>query len=451
MADISGYTRIIKNEERGEHVRDAIVSALNAMNEIGGNASTLEGHPASYFAPTDLFNALEYQVGLVSDVLIAIESGLNALKFDMGPKTLYASGGTFTIDCSGVRGPDNLTTENFYFIINGASSASGVGSWQPTATYDPTTFTYTYTWGAMSADVTVEVWIIKPAKFGNNMAKSPLNVTENGVYDPGQWASYGPVTVNVPNSVAAVDLLATDNGRDYYPPDGKTFKKVTVNVPDVTKPKSITENGVYYASQEGVTGYSRVDVTIPMQIIGDHKDIRQNGLYKAKVEDNVDGYAEVYVDVTPSPKPIYLGSQWSKNVVAPIDISKGARIVFTDTANDWSSFASAVFVRDDSTNSIVLKLNGTTTGGIMIFVASRDQLIHGSTASDDTLIDELYADTSNYRIFGPHTYADEIMTLPIRGNGKFVYVTVASGASDITNTVRDDTLDGGCNIDISVM
>jgi hypothetical protein len=87
----------------------------------------------------------------------------------------------------------------------------------------------------------------------------------------------------------------------------------------------------------------------------------------------------------------------------------------------------------------------------MIFVASRDQLIHGSTASDDTLIDELYADTSNYRIFGPHAYTDEIMTLPIRGNGKFVYVTVASGASDITNTVRDDTLDGGCNIDISVM
>lgn len=449
MADISGYTRIIKNADRGEHVRDAIVSALDAMNEIGGNAATLEGHPASYFAPQELFNVLEDQVGLVSDVLIAIENGLNALKFDMGPQTLSTSGGSFTIDCSGVRGADNLSTENFYFIINGATSASGSGSWQPTAAYDKTTFQYTYTWGAMSADVTVEVWIIKPAKFGNDMAKSPLDVTENGTYDPGAWGSYGPVRVNVPNALTAVELLATANG-EYRPAVGRSYKKVTVNVPTTVKPKKITANGVYFANQDNVTGYDRVEVTIPEQIIGDHKEIRQNGLYKAKLEDNIDGYAEVLVNVSTSRKPIYLGTTWDKNTTTPTDSANGAHIAFNDTDNDWSNFSSVIFARDKSNAEAHITLNGDIGTSTMIFVTARDTLDIGATESDESLIAEMYADANNHRIFGARSFNNEEIPVTLPSTGSFIYILVASGATSASDTTYDHTKNGSCDIDISI-
>jgi len=51
MANISSYIRAIELAARGEEVRDAIINALTAINEQGtGNADTLEGHAASYFA-----------------------------------------------------------------------------------------------------------------------------------------------------------------------------------------------------------------------------------------------------------------------------------------------------------------------------------------------------------------------------------------------------------------
>ena len=139
MADISAYLRTIREAEKGEAVRDAITGALNDMNLIGGNASTLDGHPASYFATASLFNALIGQVGEVDDVLVAIENGLNALKYDMGNYTLSGEGGTFTVDCTGIKGYDNLDTSKFYFELTGAGGSKPSGSWTPTQSYDSST------------------------------------------------------------------------------------------------------------------------------------------------------------------------------------------------------------------------------------------------------------------------------------------------------------------------
>lgn len=51
MANIAQYVNAIYRESRGEGVRDAIVRALQAINNEGtGNASSLDGHGASYYA-----------------------------------------------------------------------------------------------------------------------------------------------------------------------------------------------------------------------------------------------------------------------------------------------------------------------------------------------------------------------------------------------------------------
>lgn len=50
MANISSYISAIETASRGEQVRDAIIQALNAMNNQGGNASSLDGHAADDYA-----------------------------------------------------------------------------------------------------------------------------------------------------------------------------------------------------------------------------------------------------------------------------------------------------------------------------------------------------------------------------------------------------------------
>lgn len=57
MADISAYIKRIESAVRGEDVRDAIIDALNAIND-GGNVLSLNGHPASYFVTKAQFDAV---------------------------------------------------------------------------------------------------------------------------------------------------------------------------------------------------------------------------------------------------------------------------------------------------------------------------------------------------------------------------------------------------------
>lgn len=54
MAEISTFLNTIKTASRGEEVRDAIISALKAINTDGtDNTSLVNGHSADYFATND--------------------------------------------------------------------------------------------------------------------------------------------------------------------------------------------------------------------------------------------------------------------------------------------------------------------------------------------------------------------------------------------------------------
>ena len=304
MADISGYTRIISEAERGEGVRDAIVDALEAMNTYGGNASTLEGHPASYFATASLFSTLIGQVGEVDDVLIAIENGLNALKYNMGEYTLSGEGGTFTVDCTVIKGYDNLDTSKFYFELLGGSGSHPIGSWTPQQSYNGQTGVFTYTWGAMSADIRVKLWVVKPTKTAIGTGVTELYVTANGTFDAGDHAAYNPVIVQVPNTLDTRRLTQdiNQNGSYHFTPEPNTAfsdANINVNVPEKKlATKEITENGVYRAIDEEpvADGYGIVTVNVDQKIIADEKTITANGTYDS-IDEGLDGYEKVIVNV----------------------------------------------------------------------------------------------------------------------------------------------------------
>lgn len=307
MADISGYIRIINEAEKGEAVRDAITGALEEMNTYGGNASTLENHPASYFATATFFTTVAEQVGEVDDVLIAIENGLNALKYDMGEHTLDGSGGSFTVDCTGIKGYDNLDISKFYFEILGGSDASQAGNWTPSQSYNPETGVFTYSWGALSNNIRVKLWIIKPTHTTVGVQVQPLVITENGNWDAGNNAAYNPVTIRVPNVIDVRKLTQsiTKNGVFKFTPEPNTgFNEVEIHVNVPTPPekvlvtKTFTENGTYRAIDEepAADGYGIVTVNVDQKIIADEKAITANGTYDS-IDEGLDGYGKVIVNV----------------------------------------------------------------------------------------------------------------------------------------------------------
>lgn len=307
MADISGYIRIINEAEKGEAVRDAIIGALEEMNTYGGNASTLENHPASYFATATFFTAVAEQVGEVDDVLIAIENGLNALKYDMGEFTLSGSGGSFTVDCTGIKGYDNLDVSKFYFEILGGSDATQAGNWTPTQSYNQETGVFSYSWGALSSNINVRLWIVKPTHTTVGVQVQPLVITENGNWDAGNNAAYNPVTIRVPNVIDVRKLTQsiTKNGVFTFTPEPNTgFSEVTLHV-EVPMPRekviinqTFTENGTYRAIDEEpvADGYGIVTVNVDQKIIADEKTITANGTYDS-IDEGLDGYEKVIVNV----------------------------------------------------------------------------------------------------------------------------------------------------------
>ena len=73
MANISSHIAAIQSASRGEQVRDAIVDALNAVNNQGGNASELDGYPADDYAKKEWVRIyVQNQLGVVASRLDGI-------------------------------------------------------------------------------------------------------------------------------------------------------------------------------------------------------------------------------------------------------------------------------------------------------------------------------------------------------------------------------------------
>ena len=91
-----------------------------------------------------------------------------------------------------------------------------------------------------------------------------LSVIQNGIYIPDGGKTYSKVSVNVPQK-EAIELSVIENGI-YVPGEGKSYSKVSVRVPQTvgnlsTTELSITQNGIYLPD-EGAA-YSKISVNVP--------------------------------------------------------------------------------------------------------------------------------------------------------------------------------------------
>ncbi len=84
-------------------------------------------------------------------------------------------------------------------------------------------------------------------------------------------------------------LSATENGT-YIPDENQAgYNSVTVNVQKKLAPIMATENGIYYANEQGVDGFSSVKVNVPSISNISMGVATENGVYDA-AENGLDGY-----------------------------------------------------------------------------------------------------------------------------------------------------------------
>lgn len=103
MANIAEYIRTIYRESRGEGVRDAIARALQAIDSEGtGNASSLDGHGASYFA-----TAAELRRLYGTDVIITLYPN----RFNNGVYSFESDYPASEYDLYPQLGPDTTLTQ----------------------------------------------------------------------------------------------------------------------------------------------------------------------------------------------------------------------------------------------------------------------------------------------------------------------------------------------------
>lgn len=87
-------------------------------------------------------------------------------------------------------------------------------------------------------------------------------VTQNGTYNPSSDNAdgYGIVTVNVPqNSASPTGTLTIVTNGTY---DVSNYASATVNVQYSSGSKTITENGTFNASDDGLSGFSSIIVNV---------------------------------------------------------------------------------------------------------------------------------------------------------------------------------------------
>lgn len=96
--------------------------------------------------------------------------------------------------------------------------------------------------------------------------------------------------------MANINKMSPHNGR-FMGEDNQVYNIVDLmqNQVHTLGSKTVTENGVYNASDDHLSGYKKVTVDVPEAELGT-KNITTNGTYRAS-NDNLDGYSEVTVDV----------------------------------------------------------------------------------------------------------------------------------------------------------
>lgn len=195
----------------------------------------------------------------------------------------------------------------------------------------------------------------------------------------------------------------------------------------VLGPKSVTQNGDYYAVDDELDGYSSVSVNVEANV--DSKSITQNGTYSAAT-DNLDGYSSVSVEVPNS----YSVSDEGKVV------SSGALISQTSTTKTqngtYDTTLNNEVVVDVPNSYSALDEGKVVSSGALVSQTSVTKTQNGTY--DTTLNNEVVVDV-------PNTYA-------VSDEGKVVSNGALVSQTSVTKTQNgtyDTTLNDEVVVDVT--
>lgn len=261
MADIKEEMSKIEKAYKGKEIKEAILSALDKVNETNGTARYLDGHPPDAFLSQDELNEI---LPLDSVPTEGSNKGISSGKIYSYFENLLEAIDDVNVVENTSGGFDETIKEKLEYLnetkqkIRKEIADHGVDIPIDTPLAD-----YPY--------------YIHAIEMESNLEVEPLDATENKTYEALDRHAYNPVNVNV------------------------LFNLTT---------KSITKNGKYKAETDGVDGFSTVNVDAQDMLVkkelesSDFPEEMKTLKYKAEDEgEDVIGYSEIKIDLTDKVMP----------------------------------------------------------------------------------------------------------------------------------------------------
>lgn len=307
----------IANAESGESVRSAIISAIQDLNQNGGNAQTLNNHTSDDFTKKDEFDDfVDEEVGQIHLVLDAINKGTSLKVIDLGVHTIGPQGNVLAITVpASVKDRNLLTVDDFYADIVEIAAGSGENvHWTKTDSYDNVTCEYRYAYSALASAIKLHFYAKRASAIvvpDYDVHPYPGQVRENKVLQAKAGEAWNYVDIMVPSGgKTEIEQTFNENG-EFTPTDpnttwGKVIIDVTAPTPEL-QTGSVTVGQATYHQEFNPTapyvGFSKftVDVNVPMPSIQTDRQVTMDTSGYINPESGYDAMSTVYVTVPAQP------------------------------------------------------------------------------------------------------------------------------------------------------
>lgn len=307
----------IANAESGESVRSAIISAIQDLNQNGGNAQTLNNHTADDFTKKAEFDDfVDEEVGQIHLVLDAINKGTSLKVIDLGVKTIGPQGGVLAITVpASVKDRNLLTVDDFYADIVEIAAGSGENvHWTKTDSYDNVSCEYRYAYSALASAIKLHFYAKRASAIvvpDYNVHPYPGQVRENKVLQAESGEAWNYIDIMVPSGgKTEIEQTFNENG-EFTPTDpnttwGKVIIDVTAPTPEL-QTGSVSVGEATYHQEFNPTapyvGFSKftVDVNVPVPSIQTDRRVTMDTSGYVNPESGYDAMSTVYVTVPEQP------------------------------------------------------------------------------------------------------------------------------------------------------
>lgn len=300
-SDLESFFDIILEAKKGESVRDAIINAAKSLRKMTSNAGSLEGNTPDYFATHDRFETLYSQIidrKISFDSITELEDSdyayqsenivTSATLYGVVSKHMKPAFHTISHYLNDPNDSKEAIASVYQYIktiqkvkndirksikakgksVNSANSFKEyadiirtIGDEDP-GIVDDYTFTKNKEYDASEEQHTTDPYVF--SSFKVNLDKTDLLVKgsgdENGkTYTPPEGKLFSSFDVKVKTSSGNASKISANNKKRGTSSDGS---EELLDGNGCLKEYSITENGTYTGSQEGVEGFATLSVHV---------------------------------------------------------------------------------------------------------------------------------------------------------------------------------------------